>query len=493
MDKKVTVIGAGLGGLAAAIRLAALGMKVTVYEKNSRPGGKMNEEKWSGFRFDTGPSLLTMPEVIEDLFNVYNRKTSDYINLVKIDPTCRYFFADGTTIDTYSDLNKMLKILENESPNQMKTYQNFLTYVNRLYNDAAEMFLFTPIHEFRILYEKLTAKKLIQFGRIDAFSTVHTRLTKFFSDPRLIQIFDRFATYNGSNPFQAPATLNIIAHVELNQGGYYIQGGMYRLVESMLKISENMGIVIHYDSEIQEILHDQNDCKGVRVNHEKIESDYVVCNADVVYTYNHLINGFDKRRKKLNKLEPSLSGIVFLWGIKGKFQQLSHHNIFFSGDYKLEFRELFQNKSAPTDPTVYISITSHQDQDHAPKGYENWFVLVNMPYLSDQQDWTEIVPRIRQAIMDKLSQKGIEISGLIDQEKVLTPKDLESLYKANRGSIYGISSNKQLSAFLRPPNRSRELKNMYFVGGSTHPGGGIPLVLLSAKHVSEIISRREKN
>jgi phytoene desaturase len=365
--------------------------------------------------------------------------------------------------------------------------------VSELYNYAAKFFLYTPIHELKLLVRKITLKNLIQLGRLDAFSTVHQRVGKYFKDPRLVQIFDRFATYNGSDPFKAPATLNIIAHVELNQGAYYLKGGMYRLVESLVKLCEELQVDINYDSPVRKILNDQHRAKGVQVNGRTIESDFVICNADVVNAYNQLIDGFERRKYKLKKLEPSLSGMVFLWGVKGKFDQLSHHNIFFSRNYRQEFQDLFEQKTAPSDPTVYIAITSRQDPDHAPENHENWFVLLNMPYLSQEQDWNSSVPKMRHAIITRLMKRGVDVSKSIVHEKVLTPLDFMNIYNANRGSIYGISSNKQLSAFLRPPNRSREVNNLFFVGGSTHPGGGIPLVILSAKLVSELIISRRTN
>jgi phytoene desaturase len=493
MNKSVIVIGAGLGGLAAAIRLAKLGFKVTIYEKNSRPGGKMNEKTLAGFRFDTGPSLLTMPEVIEDLFQFCGLDVADYLKLIKIEPTCRYFFDDDTSIDTYTDFDKMLNILREKSADQEANYKNFLTYVSKLYNYAAEIFLYTPIHELKLVARKITIKDLLKLGKLDAFSTVHKRTMTYFNDPRLVQIFDRFATYNGSDPFQAPATLNIIAHVELNQGGYYIRGGMYRLVDSLVNLCKELKVEINYNSPVTKILSEQQLTTGVRVNGEKIESDFVICNVDVVNAYEQLIDGFEHRKKKLKKLEPSLSGMVFLWGIKGNFDQLSQHNIFFSRDYRQEFQQLFGNKAAPNDPTVYIAITSREDPDHAPQNHENWFVLINMPYLNEGQDWKTVVPQMRKAIIERLMKVGVDVSNSIVHEEVLTPLDFMKIYNANRGSIYGISSNKQFSAFLRPPNRSRELKNLFFVGGSTHPGGGIPLVLLSAKLVSEMIISKLKN
>jgi phytoene desaturase len=491
MQKHVVVVGAGLGGLAAAVRLSKYGLKVTVFEKNATPGGKMNESRLGNFRFDTGPSLLTMPFVIDDLFSFISKKRNEYLQFVPIDPICRYFFSDNTIFDAFSDREKMHAELHKLAPQEIAAYDKFLDYTQELYKFAAEIFLFTPIHELKKIIKFRFLPSLFKLHRLDPLRTVHQRLNSTFNETKLIQVFDRYTTYNGSDPFQAPATLNIIAHVEYNMGSYYIRGGMYQLVRVMEKLCQELNIEIHYKSPVQQIVYGNKRITGINVNGTTIPADYIVCNADVIHTFNHLITGFTKRKAQLNRLEPSLSGLVFLWSVKGIHEQLGHHNIFFSNDYHKEFKQLFQELRPPDDPTVYVCISSRRDAQQAPENSENWFVLINMPYLSAGQDWQAHVKQQRAVTLARLKRHDIFLQGKIEAEQVFTPENFLSLYGANRGSIYGISSNHRMSAFLRPANRSRELQGLYFVGGSTHPGGGIPLVLLSGKMVSDLIAEQE--
>jgi phytoene desaturase len=242
---------------------------------------------------------------------------------------------------------------------------------------------------------------------------------------------------------------------------------------------------------VEQILHQHNRVQGIKVNGEKIPADFVISNADVVVAFNELIDGFPKQQEKLNRLEPSLSGVVFLWGIDRQHPQLAQHNILFATDYELEFKQIFEDKKVPDDPTVYIAITSKLDPDHAPADGENWFVLVNVPYLAEQQNWDAEIARLKQVILEKLSRLGIAISDRIRVEKIITPQDFYDQYRSNRGSIYGISSNDRMTAFRRPANRSREIKGLYFAGGSTHPGGGVPLAMLSGKMCADLILESE--
>ncbi|RQW07090.1 MAG: phytoene desaturase, partial [Calditrichaeota bacterium] len=355
------------------------------------------------------------------------------------------------------------------------------------------VFLFTPLHEIRKLARPSLLKKILKLHRIDPLKTVHQAVTGFFSDQRLVQLFDRYATYNGSNPYTAPATLNIIPYVEFRLGGFYISGGMYRLVEALSKLALQSGVEIHTNTRVGKIRHLNSRVAGVSVNNEFIKADYILSGADVVETFSQLIDNFRKEAKKLEKLEPSLSGMVFLWGIDRQFPQLAHHNIFFSDDYRKEFAQIFNEKRVPDDPTVYISITSKTDSEHAPAGSENWFVLLNMPYLASAQNWEEEKNRMRNVILEKLYRHGLDVASHIVLEKVLTPEDFYHLYASNKGSIYGISSNSRLTAFRRPANRNRSIEGLYFAGGSAHPGGGIPLVLLSGKMAAELLADADKN
>lgn len=487
-DKRVAVIGGGLGALSGAICLAQLGFCVQLFEKNPKIGGKVNEVVLGNYRFDTGASLLTMPFIIDELFDFAGFSRSDYLDFMPIDPICRYFFADGSVMDASADKAKMKAAIKQLSPADEEAYESFLEYAERIHMLTSEIFMFTPIHELKKLMKFRYLRTLFRLHQIDPFRTVHQSVSRFFSDPRLIQLFDRYATYNGSDPFQAPATLNIIPYVEYGLGGYYIKGGIYRLVNALEMVARERGVQIHTSVKIEKIYQDGKYVNGVRANGQKICTDYVLCGADAVIAYDELIDESPNQRKKLNRLEPSLSGMVFLWGVKNNHPQLEHHNIIFSSDYSAEFRQIFKHRQVPDEPTIYIAITSKTDAAHAPTGGENWFVLLNMPYLAPGQMWEKEKVRMRSFVLARLRQMGLDIEDRIEEEQIYTPKDFSELYASNQGSIYGISSNSKTTAFKRFPNRSRVLNRLYFAGGSVHPGGGIPLVILSGKMAATLIA-----
>lgn len=488
MSKRVFVIGAGLGALSGAIRLARLGFEVEVYEKNARAGGKLNEQQLGDYRFDTGPSLLTMPFVIDELFQCAGVALAEKLTFDPLDPICRYFFTDGSVLDASSNLAKMKAALAKLSPRDAAAYEKFLRYSARIYKRTAEIFLFSPIHEFAKLLSPKNLATLLRLHEIDPLHTVHQGVSRFFHDERIVQLFDRYATYNGSNPFRAPATLNIIPHVEYTLGSYYIRGGMYRLAEALHELAAQVGVKMNYSAPVEKILHNGRRVLGVQVAGESRAADYVLCGQDVVVAHEQLLAGFEQRRKKLARLEPSCSGLVFLWGVNKKHEALTHHNIFFSRDYKKEFAQIFEQRVPPEDPTIYVAITSKSDPEHAPAHGENWFVLLNMPYLTSTMNWKEALPKVRAITLEKLRRAGFDIAKSLAVEDVITPEDFYERYRSNRGSIYGISSNSRSTAFKRPANRSRELRGLYFAGGSTHPGGGIPLVMLSGKMAAELIA-----
>jgi phytoene desaturase len=394
-------------------------------------------------------------------------------------------------MDASADRDKMMTAIETLSPSEAGSYDHFMAYCEQIYNLSAYVFLFTPIHEIKKLMKRGDLSTLLNIRKIDPFRTMHQGVCRFFSDPRLIQLFDRYATYTGSNPYKAPATLNIISYVEHGLGGYYVKSGIYRLVEALEEVAEKLGVEINTSARVEKILWKSGKVGGVQINGGEITTDYVLCGTDVVIAYNSLIDGLERRRRKLNRLEPSLSGMVFLWGVKDIHPQLAQHNIVFSEDYRREFEQIFGELMAPDDPTVYISISSKIDPEHAPPNSENWFVLLNMPYLEDAdhtKDWNAEIERMREAIFTKLRKLGIDVSGHIETERVYTPADILTLYSSNRGSIYGISSNSKTMAFKRHANRSRDIEGLYFAGGSVHPGGGIPLTILSGKMVAELIA-----
>ncbi len=490
-NKKVIIIGSGMGALSSAVHLAAAGFGVTIFEVSSKTGGKMNELIADKFRFDLGPSVLTMPFVLKELFAFAGRSYSEYFKIFKIDPVSRNFFRNSPSVDTGSDVVQMAEQVSQLSSQDSSLLKSYFDYAAKMYENSADIFLFNPIHEIGRLVKMGSPAMALTPFKIDAFKTMHKRNAKFFESENIIKIFDRYATYNGSSPYLVPATLNMIAHVELTMGTYYVKGGMYRIAESLTELCRELGVRINLESEVEEILIEDKTAKGVKVNGSNIYSDYTIANSDVAYTLNKLIKSDSEAAGKYAKLEPSISGMLFLWGVRRKSKDMALHNVFFSDDYKAEFKQIFDNNIPPKDPTTYVSITSKMDRDHAPSGYENWYVLLNMPYLKKDIDWAFEKKRMKKKVIKRLKDNAIEIENDIVFENAISPEDLEKMYNTNRGSIYGISSNSRMSAFKRHPNRSRDFKNLYFCGGSVHPGGGVPLTLLSGRHAALLISENE--
>jgi len=494
MDKRIAVIGAGLGGLSAAARLAHNGFDVEVFEQNSYPGGKASQFIKDGFRFDKGPSLLTMPYVIESLFKDCNENLENYLHLQKLEPVCKYFYSDGTIINAYSDLTKFSDEIWFKTKESRDSLRKFFKYSKNIYDLTADIFLFNNPKSIKTIFNKKSLKTLFQIHKIDSFRTVHKAVSSFFKDKRIIQLFDRYTTYNGSNPFEAPATLNIIPYVEYNPGSFLPVGGIYKITEALFNLAKKKNVKFHFNCKVDEILIKDKKAVALKIGNEIKQYDAIISNADVNYTFKKLIKDFNSSEsKRYSKFKPSFSGLVFYWAIDGKFDELETHNIIFSQDYKTEFKQLTKEKIIPTDPTIYIYISSKVNQNDAPSGKENLFVMVNAPY-NNGQNWQEEIMRARTTIITKLnSLLNTSIESKIIFEEILSPIDIESQTSSYLGSIYGISSDSRSAAFLRQSNKSKSVKNLYFCGGSAHPGGGIPLVILSGKIVSEIVLKDFSN
>ena len=488
--KTVAVVGGGLGGLAAAIRLAHRGYRVTVFEKNDRLGGKMDVRRLGGYTFDTGPTLLTMPSILEDLFSSVGARMGDYVETLPLHPLCRYFFSDGSSLDAFSDLTRFREEVKAISADDASRIGDFFEHARSIYDAAAGPFLFSGFSSLRGGALLRSIRHLPVLRKIDAFRTLSDAVSSYFGDPRIQQLFNRFATYNGSSPYMAPATLAIIPHVEFTMGGWYVRGGMCRLAEATERLAEAVGVNIRTGKSVKRILQRKGEAAGVELEDgHRVETDAVVCNADALYAYRTLFEpGTLRGARRYERLGVSLAGFVLLLGTRRAYPRLAHHNIFFSANYREEFRSLFEHNLPASDPTVYVSISSKADPHHAPEGGSNLFVLVNVPPLSPAFDWKQERGRYRKRILETLAKRGMELPEQeIDTEEVFTPADFQIRYNAHRGAIYGTSSNSRLAAFLRPANRSRELRNLFFVGGSAHPGGGIPLVLLSGKIAAGLV------
>lgn len=491
-NKNCAVIGAGLGGLAAAIRIAKKGYHVTVFEKNKTPGGKASQIITNGFRFDTGPSLLTMPFVLQELFSAANENIEDHLDLRRLEIICKYFYSDGTVLNAYSNQTDFINEAVRKTKEKKENIEKFFSYSKIIYDLTADLFLFNPIWDLKNLLNGKYLKTLLHLKKIDTMRSMHAAITSFLNDDKMIRLFDRYATYSGSNPFDAPATLNIIAHVENGIGAYINNKGIYSITEALYNLALKVGVNFYFGANVNRILINDRKIVGVLVESQKLQFDIVVSNSDVNFTYTNLLNEqLSLHSDLIMKDQQSSSAIVFYWGVEGIHPELEIHNILFSDDYKKEFEEIFSLHQIPSDPTIYIYISSKFNKSDAPAGKENWFVMINAPYIVDSK-YSAPIEALKLIILKKIkSTLSIDLSNKIKSETILTPAEIEIGTNSYKGSIYGVSSNSKFTAFVRQPNRSRKYKGLYFAGGSAHPGGGIPLVLLSAKITADLVSKYE--
>ncbi len=485
--KKAIVIGSGIAGLAASIRLAVQGFDVSVYEKNSYPGGKLSAFEKDGFQFDAGPSLFTQPQNIEALFTLAGEPIEKYFSYEPVDIACKYFFEDGKIVNAYTDAALFSKELQEQLGEAPGNVINYLNQSEKLYDNIGTVFLNHSLHKRKTWLHTRIGKAMAAVKPAYLFRSLHQHNQKHFTSAKTVQMFNRFATYNGSNPYKAPGMLSLIPHLEFNQGTWYPNGGMISITNALYNLAKNKGVQFHFDTPVQRIIQHEGKVRGVVVNEENIESDIVVSNVDVYFTYKNLLQNV-KQSEKILKQERSSSAVIFYWGMNKIFPQLQLHNIFFSNDYKKEFEHIFVDKKLYGDPTVYINITSKMESGQAPEGKENWFVMVNVP-ANVGQDWAAIKEQLRSIVTDKLSRiMGEDIGAQIATEETLDPVLIESQTSSYMGSLYGTSSNSKWAAFLRHPNFMGTIKGLYCCGGSVHPGGGIPLCLKSAQIVSDIIA-----
>jgi phytoene desaturase len=483
---KAIVIGAGIAGIASAIRLAVKGYEVSVFEANSKPGGKLSEIKMNGFRFDAGPSLFTMPQYVDELFKLANKNPKDYFEYIKLKEVCRYFYEDGLRLNASADLDKFAREIEEKTQSTVEELDGYLKKSKTIYEVTHRVFLERSLHRIKSYLHWDTLKSLFRFGQIDAFRTQAKANRSFFKDERIVQLFNRYATYNGSDPYQAPATLNVIPHFEYHFGAFLPKKGMYNIATALVKLAEELGVKFHYNQKVEEILYSTErkpKITGIKVNDKTNKADVVISNLDIWFTYKNLLKAIPQPKKLLNQ-ERSSSALIFYWGMDGN-SDLGLHNIFFTEDYQKEFNAIWKDKTISSDPTVYINISAKHIRDDAPPDSENWFVMINVP-ANNNQNWDLLIKEARTNIIKKISRvlnRNIEKDIICEQ--ILDPRSIESKTGSYQGSLYGNSSNNQFSAFLRHANFSSKVKNLYFCGGSVHPGGGIPLALLSAKIVAD--------
>ena len=487
--KKAIIIGSGIGGIATALRLRSMNYDVTVFENNNYPGGKLASFDLGPYRFDAGPSLLTMPHFIDELFDLFNENPRDYFNYKKKDISCRYFWDDGTKLNAYSEKSKFINEINKVLGVKESTVSTYLLKAKRKYDLTKSMFLEQSLHKLKTYLSKDLLIGLYNVFSFQINKTLNQVNELELKEPHLVQLFNRFATYNGSSPYKTPGMMTLVQHLEQEYGTYVSDKGMNNITKSLYDLALRQGIDFKFNSFVSQILISGKRAIGVSVGEESYCSDIVVSNMDIVPTYRNLLKNHYQPEKTLSQ-ERSSSALIFYWGINKEFKNLDLHNIFFSNDYKKEFQSIFEKKSIFSDPTVYINITSKDVKGDAPDNCENWFVMINSPNDSGQ-DWDNMIDEVKSNILKKINRLlNIELEDYIEYEKVYTPKTIESNTQSYMGSLYGSSSNNLMSAFLRHPNFSNKILNLYFCGGSVHPGGGIPLCLLSAKIVSQLIKNK---
>ncbi len=486
MTKKAIIIGSGIAGLALSVRLKLKGYDVHVFEKNTSYGGKLSEFKLDDFRYDFGPKLFTMPELIVDLFKSSNRDINQYLKYKKIEIGCKYFWEDGKSINAFSKREKLIQEITSKFITDENKLKQYLKKSKRKFELTRKIFLESSLHKASTYFSMNALKAIINFYSLDIIKSLNKLNSEYFSDKRLVQLFNRFATYNGSNPFATSGIMSMIQHLEHDLGVYMPSNGLSDIPKSIYNLASDLGVKFSFNSTVDEIIIDNKKATGVKIKNKNYLADIIISNMDVSLTYERLLTGF-RKPNYLKNVEPSSSAIVFYWNINRTFKEIDLHNIIFSKNESEEFNYIFNKKLVYEDPTIYICPTSKVVKDDAPKGCENWFLLINSPHDSGQ-NWGEIKNTLRKNIIKKINRTlDIEIEKNILMEQVFTPKDIEIKTLSQYGSLYGSSSNSMMSAFLRHPNFSKKIKNLYFCGGSVHPGGGIPLCLNSAKIVSELI------
>ncbi len=493
---KTAVIGAGIAGLAAAVRLAIKGHEVDVYEAADGPGGKLHEFSLpGGYRFDFGPSLFTMPQYVDELFELAGEDPRDHFNYVRLDEVCRYWWPDGTRFTAPADTEELVKQAAQTFDVSEQSMRRFMDKAAEKYELTGRTFLEKSLHKVSTWLDPQVAYAMLKIPGLDLFRSMHDVHARAFDDPRLVQLFDRFATYNGSNPYKAPGLLSMIPHFEHHFGAYLPTGGMYDISTAVYELGKRLGVRYHFGERVDKILCAGAQVKALQVNGREIPFDTVVCNMDVWLAYERLLPGAKQPTTTL-KQQKSTSAVIFYWGMNRSFPELGLHNIFFSRDYASEFERL-EGGTLSDDVTVYVNISSKLVPEDAPPGHENWFVMVNAPS-HEGQDWEALTRGLRSQVLSILGERLApalrrddgsvgRLEEHIKAERIVRPPDIESLTGSHQGALYGSSSNNRMAAFLRHPNFSREIDGVYFLGGSVHPGGGVPLCLLSAKIVADLV------
>lgn len=492
-NKNVLVIGGGLGGLSAAISLAQAGYGVSLYEKNDHIGGKLNRLDQDGFGFDLGPSILTMPRVFEDLFKASGKSMQDYVRTEKLDHQWRSFFPDGNIIDLYEDLREMQEKNTVLSEKDMREYQDLLNYSKKLYDMTDKTYFKHGVDSTREIMKHTTLLGALR--NFDLFSTVRGAIDKRISNKQFSDMLSYFIKYVGSSPYDAPAVLNMMIYMQHDQGVWYVPGGLNKLADGLVKLAEEVGVQFHLGTPIAKLEKKNGEITGaVLPDGTKLTADYYVSNMEVIPVYERLLeedSDFVGKLKK--KFEPASSGLVMHLGVKKSYPQLRHHNFFFAENMKQQMQSIFHQHRLPDDPVIYLVNVNKTDPSQAPAGHENIKVLPHIPYIQDEKPITEQeYEQFAERTLMKLERMGLDdLRANIVTKDVWTPDKIRQMYGSDRGAIYGTLSDRKKNKGFKHPKQSERYNNLYFVGGTVNPGGGMPMVTLSGQLVSKKIVQRD--
>ncbi len=500
--RRVIIIGAGLGGLALACRLAKNGYLVDVYEKNATAGGRVAQTKVKGYTIDLGPTFLLMPAEFDELFTYCGASIRDFVEYEALSPLYRLHYWDGTHLDIHSSLPDMKRELERyDLSHAEKNFQgllDFLAHEQEKYPTIYKRFIIRPADSLLRLLLSFDFPKLFQ---LDGFHSMWENADEFFDDAKLNLAFSFQSMYVGESPFVAPATYSIIPFVEMTQGVWYPKQGMRGLMDAVEKLAKKMSVHIHYKQSVTEILIEEGKAKGIRMKSGKEEyAPIVISNLDLPATYSKLIPSPHRKKytdEKLSKLKYGSSAFMVYLGVDKDYSQLQHHNVFFSEDYAQNFKEIFDERVIPTDPSLYVNVPTRTNPKLAPKGKHLLYVLVPVSYSAKKDgvviDWNKYKESFMHTILDTLEKKGLtDLKKHVKMVEVFTPTDWEFLAGMHLGSTFGLSPIFFQSSVFRPSQKSEDVQNLYFVGASTHPGSGMPMVLISAR-TAEILIQNNRN
>lgn len=490
---KVIVIGAGLGGLSAAISLANQGFRVEVYEKNEKAGGKLNQMQLKGFRFDMGPSILTLVQYFRRLWEQAGKRMEDYVRVQTVRPHWRNVFEDGKVIDLYPEPERMAQEAIKVGGEKLKQQvERFLAYSKFQYHLSERGYFEAGLDTAADFGRFYDWRSLLQ---MDYWHSMHGSVRRFISNPYFVDIFDYFIKYVGSSAYRAPGFMNLMPNIQFEYDLWYAEGGMYQLAKGLQRLAEEQGVVFHFDQEVVHLDTQAKQVVGVRLKDgQRVSADVVVSNMEVIPAYERLLEESPAFLRSLRRFEPACSGLVIHLGTDRKYPMLAHHNFFFSRDQKKHFKLVFQQHRLPEDPTLYVVAPERSDPTVCPAGGDNIKVLPHIPYLNAQHPVSDAeYAALAGRVLEKLERMGLkDLRQHIVVEHLWTPKDIQAQYYSNQGSIYGVVSDRFKNFALKAPKRSSQYTNLYFVGGSVNPGGGMPMVVLGGQNVARMVAQEVK-